>query len=92
VTVLVLLHYASNVTLLALLYYASNVPTLVYYVVTITLNFRPIANVSFLSKTIEKVVAAQLTHCLDINRYLKIMKVRFAGCLVGLSTFIRVPV
>ena len=30
-------------------------------------NFRPIANVSFLSKIIEKIVAAQLTHYLDKN-------------------------
>jgi exonuclease III len=30
-------------------------------------NFRPIANVSFLSKVIEKIVAAQLTHYLDKN-------------------------
>ena len=33
--------------------------------VTVPLNFRPIANVSFLSKIIEKIIAAQLTHSLS---------------------------
>ncbi|PGH37691.1 MAG: hypothetical protein CRN43_19655, partial [Candidatus Nephrothrix sp. EaCA] len=45
--------------------------------VTVPLNFRPVANVSFLSKIIEKVVAAQLTHYLDINNLLPIYQSGF---------------
>src|SRR6218665_1399029 len=45
--------------------------------VTVPLNFRPIANFSFLSKIIEKNVAAQLTHYLDINNLLPIYQSGF---------------
>src|SRR6218665_954323 len=45
--------------------------------VTVPLNFRPIANVSFLSKINEKIVAAQLTHYLDINNLLPIYQSGF---------------
>src|SRR6218665_1500110 len=45
--------------------------------VTVPLNFRPVANVSFLSKIIEKVVAAQLSHYLDINNLLPIYQSGF---------------
>jgi len=46
-------------------------------------NFRPIANVSFLSKIIEKIVAAQLTHYLDKNGLLPTYQ---SGFLKGHST------
>ena len=45
--------------------------------VTVPLNFRPIANVSFLSKIIERIVAAQLTHYMDTNNLLPIYQLRF---------------
>src|SRR6218665_389457 len=45
--------------------------------VTVPMNFRPIVNVSFLSKIIEKIVATQLTHYLDKNNLLPIYQSGF---------------